>query len=80
MTRRARSFSRPMTMRSGCLKSAIAAPSRRNSGLDTTANRSLDLCSAMICSTSSPAPIGTVDLITMTVKSSMTAAIARAAP
>jgi UDPglucose 6-dehydrogenase len=33
--------------RSGCLKSSIAAPSRKNSGLDTTANRLrgiADLC------------------------------------
>src|SRR5215831_5405517 len=37
MTRRARSSSVPTTMRSGCLKSSIAAPSRRNSGFDTTA-------------------------------------------
>ena len=33
-----RSSSAPMTIRSGRLKSAIAAPSRRNSGFDTTAN------------------------------------------
>ena len=36
--RLARSSSVPTTMRSGRLKSSIAAPSRRNSGLETTAN------------------------------------------
>ncbi len=33
-----RASSAPITIRSGCLKSRIAAPSRRNSGFDTTAN------------------------------------------
>ena len=62
-----------MTTRSGRLKSSIAAPSRRNSGLETTANWSRGARSAMMRSTSSPAPIGTVDLTTTTVKSSTTA-------
>ena len=35
MTLRARSSSVPTTMRSGCLKSWMAAPSRRNSGFET---------------------------------------------
>jgi hypothetical protein len=37
ITRLARSSSVPTTMRSGCLKSRMAVPSRRNSGLETTA-------------------------------------------
>ena len=36
MTSRARSFSAPMITRSGRMKSLIAEPSRRNSGLETT--------------------------------------------
>ena len=55
-------------MRSGCLKSRIAAPSRRNSGLEATATSAVGLASRMMRSTSSPVPTGTVDLVTTTVK------------
>ena len=56
-----------MTTRSGRLKSSIAAPSRRNSGFDTTENRSFGTVSPMMRSTSSPVPTGTVDFTTTTV-------------
>ena len=36
MASRARSVSAPITTRSGCMKSSMAAPSRKNSGLETT--------------------------------------------
>jgi hypothetical protein len=58
----------PMTTRSGFMKSVIAAPSLRNSGLETTsystrAPRSRKVCS--ICArTLSAVPTGTVDLVT----------------
>ena len=65
---RARSSSTPMTMRSGRLKSSIAAPSRRNSGLETTAKSASGRASRMMRSTSSPVPTGTVDFVTTTVK------------
>jgi hypothetical protein len=58
----------PTTTRSGRLKSPMAAPSRRNSGLETTANFAPGLVLRMISSTSSPVPTGTVDLVTTTVK------------
>ena len=35
-------LSAPTTIRSGCRKSSTAVPSRRNSGLDTTSNKSCD--------------------------------------
>ena len=76
---RARSSSMPTTTRSGRLKSLMAAPSRRNSGLDTTANSASGRVSRMIFSISSPVPTGTVDLVTMTVKPSIRPAISRAA-
>jgi hypothetical protein len=57
----------PITIRSGRLKSAIAAPSRRNSGFETTAKAASGRVSRMIRSTSSPVPTGTVDLVTTTV-------------
>ena len=66
MTVRARSSSVPMTMRSGRLKSPMAAPSRRNSGLETTAKSASGRASAMMRATSSPVPTGTVDLVTIT--------------
>src|SRR4051794_15267815 len=40
----------------------MAAPSRRNSGLDTTEKSASGRTSRMMRSTSSPVPIGTVDL------------------
>jgi hypothetical protein len=48
------------------LKSSIAAPSRRNSGLETTQVRTPGAVSRTMRSTSSPVPTGTVDLVTMT--------------
>src|SRR3974390_2440336 len=66
-------------MRSGWLKSWIAAPSRRNSGFDTTVTSACGRVSRMIRSTSSPVPTGTVDLVTTTVKPESAAAISRAA-
>ena len=69
MTARACSSSTPTTMRSGCLKSSIAAPSRRNSGLDTTENRASGRSLRISASTSSPVPTGTVDLVTTTARS-----------
>src|ERR1019366_7130991 len=75
----ARASSLPTTTRSGCLKSWMAAPSRRNSGFDTTANSASARASRMIRSTSSPVPTGTVDLVITTVKPSSAPAISRAA-
>jgi hypothetical protein len=49
------------------MKSAIAEPSRRNSGLETTEKGWAPLPrSVMIFSISWPVPIGTVDLVTTT--------------
>ena len=76
---RARTSSLPMTIRSGCLKSWIAAPSRRNSGLETTGTAMSGRSSRRIRSTSSPVPIGTVDLVTTTVASDKSGASWRAA-
>ena len=66
-------------MRSGNLKSRIAAPSRRNSGLEATTTSADGLASRISRSTSSPVPTGTVDLVTTTVKPDSAAAISRAA-
>ncbi len=66
MTARARSSSTPTTIRSGRLKSEIAAPSRRNSGFEATETSASGLISRRIRSTSSPVPTGTVDLVTTT--------------
>ena len=68
-----------MTMRSGRLKSSMAAPSRRNSGLDTTAKSASGRVSRMIRSTSSPVPTGTVDFVTTTVNPSRPRRSSRAA-
>ncbi len=56
----------PITLRCGLIKSAMAEPSRRNSGQDTTA-KSIGLGCApfTISATQSPVPIGTVDLLIM---------------
>ena len=67
-------------MRSGRLKSSMAAPSRRNSGFDATEISISGLESRMMRSTSSPVPTGTVDLVTTTVGPSSAAAISRASP
>jgi hypothetical protein len=67
MTSRARSLLVPMTTLSGRMKSSMAEPSRRNSGLETTSKSASGRVSAMIRSTSRPVPTGTVDLVTTTV-------------
>jgi hypothetical protein len=69
----------PTTTLSGRLKSSMAAPSRRNSGFETTAKSASGLSLRMIASTSSLVPTGTVDLMTTTVESRISAAISRAA-
>ena len=60
----ARSSSAPTTMRSGRMKSSTAAPSFRNSGLDTTAKSTATLRAASSCATASrtrsAVPTGTV--------------------
>ena len=63
----ARSSRVPITTRSGCMKSSIADPSRRNSGLLTTAKVCLLLPapSRRIASIMRPVPIGTVLLVMM---------------
>jgi hypothetical protein len=55
-------------MRSGAMKSLIAHPSLRNSGLEITACSVPDPLSARSAATASPVPTGTVDLIAMTAK------------
>ena len=66
MTSRARSFSAPMITRSGRMKSLIAEPSRRNSGLEMTSTSARGLASRMMRATSRPVPTGTVDFMTIT--------------
>ena len=68
----------PRTIRSGAMKSAMALPSRRNSGLETT--RTLNgvvSCSRMIEETRSPVSTGTVDLFTTMRSESRCRAISR---
>src|SRR5216683_1421949 len=56
----------PKTRRSGCMKSKMALPSRRNSGLDTTwKGISSRRFSPTIRATMFPVPIGTVLLLTI---------------
>ena len=69
----------PITTRSGRMKSVIAAPSRRNSGLETTAASISGRASRRIASTRSPVPTGTVDLVTTTVGPVSAAAISAVA-
>ena len=69
----------PTTTRSGRLKSEMAAPSRRNSGLETTAKSASGRTRRMMASISSPVPTGTVDLVTTTVNPEMRRAISSAA-
>src|SRR5215217_2569086 len=70
----------PITLRCGLIKSAMAEPSRRNSGQDTTAKSiGLDCALFTISATQSPVPIGTVDLLIMTNGAVMFLAIERAA-
>ena len=65
---RARPFSleAPMTMRSGRMKSSMAAPSLRNSGLETTSMGALPLPESSACMRCA-VPTGTVLLLTITV-------------
>ena len=63
----ARGLSTPMTTRSGRMKSLIAAPSRRNSGLEATSKSASGRSSRTIRATCRAVPTGTVDLSTMTV-------------
>ena len=83
ITRVAAGLSLPITMRSGRVKSAIAAPSFRNSGLliteNSTATPRLSSSSAMAARTLSAVPTGTVDLSTMTVGALMRWPMLRAA-
>ena len=58
-------FSLPITTRSGLIKSLIAEPSRKNSGLETTSKFSLLIFFKMIFLTSFVVPTGTVDLVTI---------------
>ena len=59
----------PRMTRSGSIKSLIAEPSRRNSGLETTAKSSglPPRRRRMMSATQSPVPTGTVDLFTTTI-------------
>ena len=59
------SSANPITILSGYLKSLIASPSLRNSGLDTTSNKDFLTFFAIIFSTTSPVVTGTVDLLTI---------------
>ena len=66
-----RGLSVPMTMRSGLMKSSTAAPSFRNSGLETTSNSIFDAARVerlrrLRSRTLSAVPTGTVDLSTTT--------------
>jgi hypothetical protein len=78
-TSRARSSSTPITTRSGWRKSRMATPSRRNSGLDATEKLPRRRTVAMIFSTASPVPTGTVDFTTTTAFSARRGAISLAA-
>ena len=63
----ARVSSMPKTTRSGRIKSPMAAPSRKNSGLDATEKSASGLTSAINRDTWLAVPTGTVDLLTITV-------------
>ena len=63
----ARALSMPTTTRSGRMKSSIAEPSRRNSGLEATSNRQSGRAARSSAATLRPVPTGTVDLVTTTV-------------
>ena len=71
-----------MTMRSGRMQSATAAPSLRNSGLETTSKRRSEprpfKTSAIFARTLSAVPTGTVDLVTTTFGSAMCPAMVAA--
>ena len=55
----------PIIILSGNLKSLIASPSRKNSGLETTSNNFLLFFFKIIFSILSPVVTGTVDLVTI---------------
>src|SRR6267143_1595706 len=69
----------PITTRSGCMKSWMAEPSRKNSGLETTSARCFVLRLLRTRETMSPVRGGTVDLLTTTSGPSMQSAIEVAA-
>jgi len=54
------------------------APSRRNSGFETTVMSASGRVSWMMRATSSPVPTGTVDLVMITVKPAIAPPISRA--
>ena len=66
----AAALSAPMTMRSGRMQSSTAAPSFRNSGLETTSKATsaprAASAAAIVARTLSAVPTGTVDLSTTT--------------
>ena len=65
MTSMARWLDAPITTRSGFMKSSIAAPSFRNSGLETT-SKGCAVAPATVARTRADVPTGTVLLVTMT--------------
>ena len=73
----------PMTIRSGRIKSSTAAPSFKNSGLETTLKCISTFLffnsSATAALTLSPVPMGTVDLSTITFSEVIKRPIFRAA-
>ena len=56
-------FSLPITTRSGLIKSLIAEPSLKNSGLETTSTNLFLIFDLKIFSNLSPVVTGTVDLV-----------------
>ena len=63
----ARGSSAPITTRFGLMKSSMADPSRRNSGLEATENSTGEGCSSrMSFRIMAPVPMGTVLLVTTT--------------
>ena len=74
-----RSSSVPITTRSGFMKSSIAAPCLRNSGLLTTLNGCV-VSFAIVACTFFAVPTGTVLLSTMTVYLSIARPMSRATP
>ena len=73
-----------MTMRSGRMQSATAAPSFRNSGFETTSKprsepRACSTC-VILARTLSAVPTGTVDFVTTTLGSAMCPAMVAATP
>ena len=80
MSSRARSSSVPTSTRSGCVKSWMAEPSRRNSGLEQTAKSASGRTARRRRSISRLVPTGTVDFVTITVKPSRCGASSSTAP